>query len=58
MNLTCALLDTIVKYPVPSTGIDKSTGNIKDKKMGYYYAEREIYEEISRETSSFMSGSP
>lgn len=52
MNLTYALLNTIVKYPVPSTGIDKSTGNIKDKKMGYYFADEEIYKEIQKATGT------
>ncbi len=32
MNLTYALLNTMIKYPVPSTGIDKESGNIKDKR--------------------------
>lgn len=27
MNLTYALLNTMIKYPVPSTGIDKESGN-------------------------------
>lgn len=58
MNLTYALLDTIVKYPVSSTGIDKTTGNIKDSKMGYYYADRQTYEEISRETGTFSNRHP
>lgn len=52
MNLTFALLNTIVKYPVSSLGIDESTGNIKDKKMGYYYADRDIFEEIQKETGT------
>lgn len=52
MNLTYALLNTIVKYPIPSTDIDKSTGNIKDKKMGYYYAEQDVYESIVKETGT------
>lgn len=52
MNLTYALLNTIVKYPVASTQINKSTGNIKDKKMGYYYADADIFEEIKRETGT------
>ncbi|MBQ8803357.1 MAG: deoxyguanosinetriphosphate triphosphohydrolase [Tyzzerella sp.] len=52
MNLTYALLNTIVKYPVTSVGIDKKTGNIKDKKMGYYYADQEIYEAIAKETGA------
>ena len=52
MNLTYALLHTIVKYPVSSVGIDKSTGNIKDKKMGYYYADKDIFESIVKETGT------
>lgn len=52
MNLTYALLNTIVKYPVPSTRIDKTTGNIKDKKMGYYLADRDIYEMVTKETGT------
>ena len=52
MNLTYALLNTIIKYPVASTQIDKSTGNIKDKKMGYYYADREIFQSVITETGT------
>ena len=52
MNLTYGLLNTIVKYPVSSTEIDKTTGNIKDKKMGYYYADKEVFESIARETGT------
>lgn len=52
MNLTYALLNTIVKYPVSSTEINTKSGNIKDKKMGYYYADREIFEDISQETGT------
>lgn len=52
MNLTYALLNTIVKYPVSSIEVDKSTGNIKDKKMGYYLADEEIFAEIQRETGT------
>lgn len=58
MNLTCALLDTIVKYPVSSVQIDRLSGNIKDAKMGYYYADQEIYEAVSRETGSFSNRHP
>ena len=46
MNLTKALLATIIKYPVASTEINKKSGNIKDKKMGYYYADRDIFSQI------------
>ncbi len=52
MNLTYALLNTIVKYPVSSMEINENSGNIKDRKLGYYYADQEIFEEISRETGT------
>lgn len=46
MNLTKGLLGTIIKYPVSSLEINKKSGNIKDKKMGFYYAEREIFADL------------
>ena len=46
MNLTKGLLGTIIKYPVSSLEINKESGNIKDKKMGYYYAERDIFADL------------
>lgn len=49
MNLTYALLNTIMKYPVSSEEINLKNGNIKYKKMGYFYAEQSLYEMISRE---------
>lgn len=52
MNLTYALLGTIIKYPVSSVEINRRSGDIKDKKMGYYYADRETFEEIQRETGT------
>ena len=58
MNLTYALLNTIIKYPVPSTGIDSTSGNIKDKKMGYYLAEEDIFKEITKETGAFTNRYP
>ena len=52
MNLTYALLNTIVKYPGSSLEIDKTTGDLKDKKMGYYLADQDIYEAIAKETGT------
>lgn len=48
MNLTQALLGTIIKYPVSSLEIDRCSGDIRTKKMGYYYAEQELFEQIQR----------
>lgn len=52
MNLTYALLNTIIKYPVPSHQIDPDSGDIKKKKMGYYYADEETYLEIAKATGA------
>lgn len=52
MNLTYALLNTIIKYPVSSQNIQPGSGDIKNKKMGYFYAEQSLYEQISRETGA------
>ncbi len=52
MNLTYALLNTIIKYPVSSMGINKKSGNIKEKKMGYFYADRDIFEKIQTATGT------
>ncbi len=52
MNLTYALLNTIVKYPGSALDVDKTTGDIKDKKMGYYFADQDIYEAIAKETGT------
>ena len=52
MNLTYALLNTIIKYPVPSTGINKRSGNIKDKKMGYCLSEQPLFESITAATGA------
>lgn len=58
MNLTKGLLGTIIKYPVSSLEINKDSGNIKDKKMGYYYAEREIFADIQEALGTYGERHP
>lgn len=48
MNLTMGLLGTIIKYPGSSLQIDKNSGDIHTKKMGYYFAETAVFEEIQK----------
>lgn len=48
MNLTQALLGTIIKYPVSSLKIDEESGDIRTKKMGYYYAEQDLFKQIQQ----------
>lgn len=52
MHLTYALLNTLIKYPVSSCQIDKNSGDIKTKKMGYYLAEKELFDDITLSTGS------
>ena len=52
MNLTFALLNTIIKYPVSSVNIDKNSGDIRTKKMGYYYSEQALFEEVTESTGA------
>lgn len=58
MNLTKALLATIIKYPVSSLDIDKKSGNIKTKKMGYLYAEKDIFDDIQESVGTNGSRHP
>lgn len=52
MRLTYALLNTLIKYPVSSCEIDKGSGNIRTKKMGYYFAEEDLFDEICNATGA------
>ena len=52
MNLTYALLSTMIKYPVSSLEINTRSGDIKDKKLGYYYADEEMFREIEEATGT------
>lgn len=52
MNLTYALLNTIVKYPVDSLHVDPNGENIQRKKLGYYLADEELFHKVSCETGA------
>lgn len=58
MNLTYGLLNTIIKYPNSSLEIDKTTGNVKDKKMGYFCSEQALFKSITEETGTGRNRHP
>lgn len=58
MNLTYALLNTLIKYPVSSCGMDKTSSDIRLHKMGYYFAEQDLFEQITRATGAGESRYP
>ena len=53
MNLTIPLLNTIIKYPVSSLGMEPEGKDISKKKMGYYFAEQSLYEKIASRTGAW-----
>lgn len=53
MNLTYALLNTLIKYPVSSLDINPSNDDIKYKKMGYNLAEEDLFKAIVENTGTF-----
>lgn len=52
MNLTFALLNTLIKYPVSSCETDKHSPDIRLHKMGYYLAEEDIFRRITQSTGA------
>ena len=58
MNLTMGVLNTIIKYPVSSSQIDKSAGDIRFKKMGYFQADKELFETVTGATGAFSYRHP
>ena len=52
MNLTYGLLGTIMKYPVSSMEIIEESEDIKEKKLGYYQADRKIFEAVQEATGT------
>ena len=56
VNLTYAVMNTLIKYPNPSTDFDKKSPDVKRHKMGYYYAEREIMDKLCTATGTKVDG--
>ena len=52
MNLTMALLNTIIKYPVSSVECDPKSEDIRCRKLGYFSADEEIFREIVESTGA------
>lgn len=52
MNLTKALLGTIIKYPVSSLEINRGRGDIRTKKMGYFYGDKENFQNVQEATGT------
>lgn len=58
MNLTYGLISSMIKYPVSSLETEADGTDIKKRKMGYFKAEKEIFDEIRRETGTEGNRNP
>lgn len=52
MNLTNAVLNTIIKYPCSSGQKDKDHADIKYHKMGYFQGDQENFEKVTKDTGT------
>ena len=58
MNLTCGLLGAIIKYPVSSLEMDGESLDVKKRKLGYFYGERQLYRQICQATGTDGNRNP
>lgn len=52
MNLTYPLLNVLMKYPVSSIDVNPQEERLELHKMGYFYAERELFEAVTETTGT------
>ena len=52
MNLTKALLSTIIKYPVSSLEIDPDSPDVRFHKMGYDFADKDNFQDVEESTGT------
>ena len=52
MDLMPAVLNTLVKYPVDSTRVDKASADVKLHKLGYYKAEEALFGALASATGT------
>jgi len=52
INVSYAVLNTLIKYPTDSCSFSKDEWDIKKHKLGYYYSENKVIEDICKSTST------
>lgn len=55
LNLTAAVLNTLVKYPTDSTHINDKSENVCVHKLGYYFSERDYFNEVVQYTGTYFN---
>lgn len=54
LNLTAAVINTLIKYPTSSLCCDKENEDIKKHKNGYFFAEEVLLNEIANKTETII----
>lgn len=55
INLTRGVMGALIKYPTSSVEFtDKNDPDIRKHKLGYFYAEKDCFDSISRETGTLL----
>lgn len=52
MNLTSAVLNTLVKYPTGSEDVDDESKILQKKKMGFFKIDKENFDKVTRNTGT------
>ena len=52
INLSYAVLNTLIKYPTDSVSFNKKDDDVKKHKLGYFYSERDIIKTICEATGT------
>ena len=55
LNLTSAVLNTLVKYPTDSMHVNSDAENVCIHKLGYYYADQDFFMTIAKHTGTYFN---
>lgn len=56
LNLTTAVLNTLVKYPTDSRHINADAENVCVHKLGYYFTDEDLFNRVARYTETYFDG--
>lgn len=54
LNLTAAVLNTLVKYPTDSMHIDADSNNVCVHKLGFYFADKDLFSKVTEYTGTYF----
>lgn len=55
-NLSFAVINTLIKYPTNSNEMNPDSDDVKYHKLGYFYAERNLFQDVCSHTGTALPG--